>query len=198
MTPAALWMRHGTCDDGLCRPGAHARPDSPLTIAGTVEAELTARELRDHRWQPALIASSPVRRARQTAAIVARVSDSRLAEPISAFADWRAPHCVLGLAPNQYPPDYITWRQQRADNPDSALPGGESPRAFAERVLEAATIASDLATEHGPVLIVSHRLLIGALAALHHGYRHPADIFGYASDFRLAPAHLWAPPRETT
>ncbi|MGH4014747.1 MAG: histidine phosphatase family protein [Pseudonocardiaceae bacterium] len=199
MTPAALWMRHGNCDDGLCRPGAHAHPGSPLTIAGTVEAELTARELHKHRWQPALIASSPLRRARQTAAIVAGALGTRLAEPISAFAEWRAPHCVLGLAHSQYPPDYLAWREQRAHNPDSALPGGESLRAFAERAAEAATIAGDLATEHGPVLIVSHRLLIGAVAALHHGYRHPADIFGYASDFRLAPAHLWAaPPRETT
>lgn len=198
MTLATLWMRHGTCDDGLCRPGAHARPGSPLAIAGIVEAELAARELHKYRWQPALIASSPLRRARQTAGIVARASDSRLAEPISAFAEWRAPHCVLGLAPSQYRPDYITWRQQRADNPDSALPGGESLRVFAERALEAATIAGGLATEHGPVLIVSHRLLIGAVAALHHGYCHPADIFGYASDFRLAPAQLWAPPRETT
>lgn len=199
MTPAALWIRHGTCDDGLCRPGAHARPSSPLTVAGTVEAELTARELHSHRWQPALIASSPLRRAQQTAAIVANALNTRLAEPISAFAEWRAPYCVLGLAPSQYPPDYIAWREQRAYNPDSALPGGESLRAFAERALEAATLAHDLATEHGPVLIVSHRLLIGAVAALRQGHRHPADIFGYASDFRLAPAQLWAaPPGETT
>ncbi|MBI3687393.1 MAG: histidine phosphatase family protein [Actinobacteria bacterium] len=198
MTPAALWMRHGTCDDGLCRPGAHARPGSPLTIAGIVEADLTARELKKYRWQPALVAPSPLRRARQTATIAASALDTRIAEPISAFAEWRAPHYVLGLAPSQYPPDYTTWRQQRADNPDSALPGGESLRAFTERALEAATIAGDLATEHGPVLIVSHRLLIGAVAALHHGYRHPADIFDYASDFRLAPAQLWAPPREPT
>jgi probable phosphoglycerate mutase len=198
MTPAALWMRHGTCDDGLCRPRAHARPDSPLTIAGMVEAELTALELHKHRWQPVLIASSPLRRARQTAAIVAEALNTRVVEPISAFAEWRAPHCVLGLAPNQYPADYIAWRNQRAHNPDSALPGGESLRAFGERALEAATIAHDLATQHGPVLIVSHRLLIGAVAALANGYRRPADIFGHASDFRLAPAHLWAaPPRET-
>ncbi|MGH3623272.1 MAG: histidine phosphatase family protein, partial [Sciscionella sp.] len=154
--------------------------------------------LHNHRWQPALILSSPLRRARQTAAIVASALDARLVEPISEFAEWRAPHYVLGLAPSQYPPDYITWRQQRADIPDSALPGGESLRGFTERALEAATIAGDLATEHDPVLIVSHRLLIGAVAALHLGYRHPADIFGYASDFRLAPAQLWAPPRETT
>ncbi len=97
-----------------------------------------------------------------------------------------------------WPPASCT-KEQRARNPDSALPGGESLRAFAERALEAATLAHELATDNGPVLVVSHRLLIGAVAALHHGYRHPADIFGYASDFRLAPAQLWAaPPRETT
>lgn len=194
MNPTALWMRHGTCNDGLCRPGAHARPGSPLTIAGTVEGEVTARELHKHRWQPALIGSSPLRRARQTATLVAEMLDCRLADPISAFAEWRAPHCVLGLAPGQYPPDYSAWRNQRAYNPDSALPGGESLRAFAERAHEATTIARDLVIEHGPVLIVSHRLLIGAMAALHRGDHHPTDIFGYASDFRLRPAGLWAPP----
>lgn len=198
MNLAALWMRHGTCDDGLCHPGAHARPDSPLTIGGTVEVELTARELHKHRWQLTLVASSPLRRARQTASIVASTLGARLTQSVTAFAEWQAPHCVLGRTATQYPPDYLIWRDQRAHEPDSALPGGESLRAFAERALEAATIARDLATENGPVLIVSHRLLIGAISALHHGYRHPADIFGFANDFRLAPAHLWAPPRENT
>lgn len=199
MTPTVLWMRHGTCDDGLCRPGAHARPDSPLTVAGIAEAELTARELHERRWRPRLVVSSPLRRARHTAAIVADVLGARVAEPISAFAEWHAPHCVLGLAPDQYPPDYVAWRQQRAQHPDSALPGGESLRAFADRALQAASTAHDLTAEHSPLLIVSHRLLIGAIAALHHGCRRPADIFSHATDFRLAAAHLWvSPPRETT
>lgn len=199
MNPAVLWMRHGTSEDGLCSPAAHARPSSPLTIGGGVEAELTAHELREHRWQPTLIVASPLRRAQQTAAIVSGVLGTRPAEPIIAFAEWRAPDCVLGRAPTQYPPGYIAWREQRARNPDSVLPGGESLRAFAERAHEAATIAHDHATEHGPVLVVSHRLLIGAVAALYRGYRQPGEIFGYASDFRLAPAHLWAaPPREPT
>lgn len=199
MNAAAFWMRHGTCDDGLCRPDAHARPGSPLTIAGVIEAELTARALHVRGRQPALIASSPLRRARHTAAIVAGTLNAHLVDPISVFAEWRAPHCVLGIAPSRYPPDYLTWRGQRTHAPGSALPGGESLRAFAERAVEAAALARDLATEHGPTLIVSHRLLIGAIAALHHGYRQPADIFGYATDFRLAPAQLWtAPPRGTT
>ncbi len=195
MNPAVLWMRHGTCDDGLCHPGAHARPDSPLTIGGIVEVELTARELHKHRWQPTLVASSPLRRARQTASIVASTLGARLAQPVAAFAEWRAPHCVLGRTAPQYPPDYLIWREQRARELDSTLPGGESLRAFAERALDAA-IARGLAAENGPVLIVSHRLLIGAIAALHLGYQHPADLFGFTSDFHLAPAHLWAPPRE--
>ena len=41
MSLAALWMRHGTCGDGLYRPGAHARPDSSLTIVGAVETMRT-------------------------------------------------------------------------------------------------------------------------------------------------------------
>lgn len=197
MTVTALWMRHGTCHDGIIRPTAHARPGSPLTVAGTVEAELAARELQKHRWQPALITSSPLRRARQTAVVAADTLGAHLTDPIGVFAEWRAPDCVLGRAPGQYPPDYVTWRERRERDPDSALPGGESLRAFAERAAEATTIAHALVTEHGPVLIVSHRLLIGAVAALHQGYQHPAEIFNYAKDFRLDPTHLWLASRET-
>jgi 2,3-bisphosphoglycerate-dependent phosphoglycerate mutase len=170
MDTTALWMRHGTCLDGLRRPTAHARPNSPLTGAGADEAELTARELRKRNCRPAIIASSPLRRARQTATLVAATLSAHLIEPMSAFAEWQAPHCVLGRIPDEYPPDYVTWRQQRAQNPDSSLPGGESLQTFAERARDVATIVRELTINNGPVLIVSHRLLIGAVAALHAGY----------------------------
>jgi broad specificity phosphatase PhoE len=196
MNPTVRWMRHGTCDDGLCRPGAHARPESALTIGGAVEVELIARELRGHRWQPTLVAPSPLRRAYQTASIVNGIFGAHLVQPVATFTEWQAPHCVLGRTAAQYPPDYLIWRDQRARELDRALPGGESLRAFAERAIEATDIARDLAAENGPVLVVSHRLLIGAVAALHRGYRRPGDVFGFASDFRLAPAHLWAPQGE--
>lgn len=191
MKPGPVWMRHGTSDDGLCRPGAHARPHSPLTIGGMIEAEQTARRFRDHHRQPVLITSSPLRRARETASIMAEVLSARLVPPVAVFAEWRAPHCVLGRTATQYPPDYLIWREQRAHAPDTALPGGESLRAFVARALDADTLARDLAAEHGPVLIVSHRLLIGAVAALHAGHRRPADVFGYASHLRLSPAQPW-------
>jgi probable phosphoglycerate mutase len=195
MTPAILWMRHGTCDDGLCLPAAHARPDSPLTIGGIVEAELAAHELRKRRWQPGLIVSSTLLRARQTASVVARTLGVDLAQPTAAFAEWQAPYCVLGRTPAQYPPEYVAWREQRTYQADAALPGGESLGAFAHRAGEARAIASDLATQNGPVLVVSHRLLIGAVAALGLGHQQPTDIFGFASGFRIGPAHLWVPPQ---
>jgi broad specificity phosphatase PhoE len=199
MIPTLVWMRHGTCDDGLCRPGAHARPGSPLTIAGIVEAELTAQRLHQHGWPPALVVSSPLLRARQTAAVAATTLTARIAEPTVVFAEWHAPYCVLGRTSNQYPPDYLAWRERRSHELGSALPGGESLSRFADRAVEAMAVAGGLARDNGAILIASHRLLIGAVAALHNGYWHPADIFGFAGDFRLAPAHLWAAPaRETT
>lgn len=196
MTSDVLWMRHGTCDSGLCRPRGHPRPDSPLTIGGAAEAELAARALREQDWQPALVVPSPLRRARETASIVAGSLGAPLAEPLATFAEWRAPDCVLGRTPSQYPPEYLRWRAQRTHDPDDVLPGGESLHAFAERAAQATRYARGLAAEAGPVLVISHRLLIGAVAAVHNGYRHPADIFGLASEFHLRPAYVWAPPSD--
>jgi broad specificity phosphatase PhoE len=193
MSPASLWMRHGTCDDGLCRPGAHARPDCPLTIYGTVEAELTARELHKHGWQPALVTSSSLRRARQTASIVAAALGAQLVQPINAFTEWRAPYCVLGRTAAQYPPDYQRWRDQRSQEPDSALPGGESLRAFAERAVEAAAIARDLITDHGAVLIVSHRPVGATQRGAQMINDHPNDrILPHESEHEQAVRHQFA------
>jgi probable phosphoglycerate mutase len=193
MTATVLWMRHGTCADGLRQPDAHAWPDSPLTIAGAREVVSAARRLRDYQWRASLIVSSPLRRARHTAAIAVLILGVPLARTFAAFTEWRAPHCVLGRTAAEYPPAYQLWRQQRTHVPDGALPGGESLAAFADRARYAATVADDLAARQGPILIVSHRLLIGAIAALHYGHQHPADIFDFASGFRLAPAHTWTP-----
>ena len=193
MTPSVLWMRHGTCADGLQRPQAHARPDSPLTTQGAVEAEATARRLRTGGEPPTLVLPSPLRRARQTASITARVLGAQLAEPVTAFAEWHAPYRVLGRTPDEYPHEYRAWRWQRVHEPDSVLPGGESLRAFTNRARNVTAVADELATDHGPVLIVSHRLLIGAVAALYLGHHTLADIFDCAKGFRLDPAHLWTP-----
>jgi hypothetical protein len=64
------------------------------------------------------------------------------------FDEWHAPACVLGLAPAQYPDNYKDWRRHRVQNPDAALPGGESLTAFRDRALDA--IQSALRAHHEP------------------------------------------------
>jgi probable phosphoglycerate mutase len=194
MSTTATWMRHGTCADGLFRPAAHARPESPLTAAGKQEVELAALRLRSGSAEVAIVTSSPLIRARQTAAVVAQGLNSRLAEPFDVFAEWHAPDCVLGLAPHEYPAAYLDWRVRRATDPDSALLGGESLTDFAARAVDATALATLLTEIHGQVIIVSHRLIIGAVAAFYSGLQHPAEVFEAAADFRLRPAHLWPTP----
>lgn len=190
--PRVTWMRHGTSVDGLCRPDAHARPSSPLAIIGAVEVESAARRIFAEYPAPGRIVTSPLRRARQTAAIVSAATGHTIADPLSVFEEWRAPECVLGLAPVDYPRDYQMWRAVRARYPTSALPGGESLQAFAARAATANATAQALADEHGRVLIISHRVLIGAVAATVNGIRDPAEIFAHATGFDLEPAEIWA------
>lgn len=189
--PRVRWMRHGTSVDGLCRPDAHAHPGSPLAIIGAVEAEAAATRIVAEHPEPGKILTSPLRRARQTAAIVSAAAGHTTADPLSVFEEWRAPDCVLGLAPVDYPHDYQMWRAVRARYPTSALPGGESLQAFATRAAKANATAQALADEHRRVLIVSHQVLIGAVAATVNGIRDPAEIFAYAVGFELAPAGTW-------
>lgn len=195
MSDAAIWMRHGTCRDGLHQPPIHARPDSQLTHVGAAQAGLAAADLRRLPVRPNLVVSSTLRRAVETATVVATVLHAATAAPAPAFDEWRAPDCVLGLASERYPDPYVRWRQQRDLRPNSALPGGESIREFAERAAEAAGLAQELAIEHGAIVIVSHRLLIGAVAGLNQGIRNPAHLFRFATEFPLAPAGRWRPKR---
>jgi broad specificity phosphatase PhoE len=193
MTGTVQWIRHGTCEDGSTRPAAHARPGSRLTHDGRVEAIAAADRIRAGRMTPLLIVPSPLPRAVETATILAAILGCAIAEPDPAFAEWRAPACALGLAPADYPPDYRDWKANRASQPNTALSGGESLSDFAARARLAATRAEDLAAQYGRVLIVSHRLLIGAVAAVGDAAHEPAELFTAASSFRLARAHIWPP-----
>ncbi len=190
MNGQVLWIRHGTCLDGLCRPRAHARPDTPLTTRGTAEVVSTARWLLDRNAKPNVILTSTLLRATMTAGILAEILDVPIAPPDPLYAEWRAPDCVLGLSSEEYPSEYQAWRSERLRDPDSALPGGESLTALRQRVLEAVSRAHE-AAQRGVALIVSHRVFIGAVAANLNGARSPQDTFQAARDFRLGPAMVW-------
>jgi broad specificity phosphatase PhoE len=191
MTGSIQWMRHGTCEDGYAYPAAHARPDSPLSHQGRVEVIAAAERLRASPDVPLAVASSPLSRALETATILAAILGSPVAAPEPAFAEWRAPYCVHWLAPADYPAEYRAWKTSRASQPETSLPGGESLSAFADRARLAAGRAQALAGRYERVLIVSHRLLIGAVAALDDAAPEPAELFTAASTFQLAPAHTW-------
>jgi broad specificity phosphatase PhoE len=190
MNDRVIWMRHGTCLDGLCRPHAHARPDTPLTRRGVAEVVSAARRLLDRNVRPAVILTSPLPRATTSANILAETLGVPLASPDPLYAEWGAPDCVLGLDPDNYPVEYQAWRSDRLRHPESALPGGESLAALRQRAIAAASRARE-AAQQGTALIVSHRVFIGAVAANLKGARSPQEVFQAARDFRLDPAMVW-------
>ncbi|NIL43763.1 histidine phosphatase family protein [Salinispora arenicola] len=198
MTSPVLWIRHGASLDGILRPKAHARPDTPLTTRGANQIATTARELRDRGIRPAIVLTSPYPRATASAAILAELLGAPLAPPDPLYAEWRAPDCVLGKGADDYPAEYRAWRATRLGDPDSALPGGESLTALWRRAL-AASVAHEqyIDREGGATLIVSHRVLIGAVAAISINIRRPEDVFRAACAFPLGPAGVWSLPNLT-
>jgi len=192
VTYPVLWIRHGTSLDGALRPTAHARPDTPIAPHGVTQIAATARHLRDKGVQPAIVLTSPYPRAAGSAAILAELLGAPLAPPDPIYAEWRAPDCVLGITPDDYPPEYRRWRAARLYDPDSALPDGESLTAFHDRATHASSAHQRFAAA-GVTLIVSHRVLIGAVAAISTGVHGPADVFRQACAFPLDPAQVWRP-----
>ncbi|MCG5462894.1 phosphoglycerate mutase family protein [Micromonospora sp. MED01] len=185
-----LWIRHGTSLDGITRPHAHARPDTPLTARGAAQIAATAHTLRDRGARPTIVFTSPHPRATTSAQILAALLGVPLADPNPLYAEWRPPDCVLGKGPDEYPLEYQTWRRDRLRDPDSALAGGESLTALYERAMAAAAVLGP-AVEVNDALIVSHRVLIGAVAAIIAGASRPQDVFQAARRFTLAPAGIW-------
>lgn len=198
MTATITWVRHGTCADGFHRPDAHARPRSLLTRIGARQAERAAQALRKSGMTSGVITSSTLLRARSTARIVSELTGLTLTPADSTFDEWRAPTCVLGRSPAQYPDAYVEWRSRRTTEPKSALPGGESLVEFHGRAHRAMAAASVLAEAGEPVVIVSHRLLIGAIAAISEGIDDPVALFDHARQFELRPAETWTHEKEGT
>ena len=118
------------------------RADPPLTDVGRRQAMALAAGLP----APARVVSSPLRRARQTAAA--------MGQPIELDERWI--EMDYGDLDGQ-PAGSVTaelWSQWRAD-PTFAPPGGESLAAVGERVREACADLADSAAA-GAVVVISH------------------------------------------
>lgn len=156
-------MRHGAYEGH--RPGYHAPLDAPLTAEGRDQV---------HRSLPLPegitgIVTSPVLRARQTAAEIARHTGLPIIATNGLLAEWRAPSIVLGHTPDTYPPAYQAWRERRLANPSLRCGDGESLTDLHTRASRCADLLHDTAEEHGCLLAVSHAVLLGVLTHLHQG-----------------------------
>ena len=134
--------------------------DSPLTAAGIEQAEAIARRLAGEKFD--VLVSSDLGRAAQTAQRIA----VRCGLPIVTDARLRERHFGAGegLTYDEIGVRYAdAFSRTRATDPDYAIPGGESRRAFHERVTAA---FADLAHEHEGrrVAVVSHG---GVLATIY-------------------------------
>jgi len=126
----------------------------PLSPRGVEQAHALAAVATQRTW--ASYWSSPLERARETAAIVGVAvgmtphEDARLAE--TDTGDWTGRSFAEVRA--EAPEAFAAWERQ---DPDFAFPGGESFHEQLERVLAA---LDDIGRAPQPALVVCHRQVI--------------------------------------
>ncbi|HEV2634536.1 MAG TPA: histidine phosphatase family protein [Actinocrinis sp.] len=176
--------RHAQDESARSTPGYHAFPENPLTEAGIQYARDTATALaKDY----AGIVYSPIPRARQTAALFAEGSGLPLLAEEPSLSEWRPPSCVYGKTPEQYDDAYRAWRYARTADPTLAYEDGESLQDLHQRANQAVAILKRLAAKHGPLLAVSHKVLLGVILHLELG---PAEAFHQATQEPWAHCQL--------
>ncbi|WP_078593773.1 histidine phosphatase family protein [Streptomyces sp. NRRL S-920] len=144
------------------------------------------------------IVTSPLSRARQTAAIIAHVRNLPIVATSGLLAEWRAPSVVLGRTPATYPPAYRAWRQHRLTNPSLRFEDGESLTNLHTRASHCAEFLRRNAQKHGPLLAVSHKLLLSVLTRLAEGpaaFNTAAKATWQFAEIRLLPVHQPAEAR---
>ena len=155
-----LLVRHGETDDNAAER-FQGRRDTLLNERGREQSRALARSLRGEGLRA--IYTSPLRRARETAAIIAEtlgveavLDDERLVE--ADTGDWTglltAEIVAMAAA------EYARWR---AADPSFRFPGGES---VAEQTARMTAALAQVARGPLPALVVTHGGSIRALDAL--------------------------------
>jgi probable phosphoglycerate mutase len=140
-------------------PGYHAPDDAELSPEGRRAAIAAAGSLPT----VAGIVSSPLQRALQTAELLAGHSGVPLLDIIPELREWRSPMVVQGIPSQAFPEDYSEWRAKRILDPTSHYGDGESEFELRERARRVSCRLSALADRYGPVLAVSHKILLRSL-----------------------------------
>jgi alpha-ribazole phosphatase len=157
--PIDLWLvRHGESTWNSERRFQGAQ-DAPLSARGREQAGAVARALAAHPF--AALYTSPLSRARDTAAICAATLDLP-ATPVDdlremSLGDWEG--STVETVVERYGDHYWRWLTGPADHPP---PAGEPVQAFQGRVVAA---VARLAARHpaGSVLAVTHGGVVAAL-----------------------------------
>lgn len=157
-----LLVRHGETDANVAGTWQGAT-DHPLNKRGRAQARALAQRLIEEDSDIVAIYTSPLRRARETATIVAEilgVSNIHVDEGLSEYnlGEWE------GLTYEELRYEKRLW-ERMAQDPHWAPPGGESAYGFATRVLAAFQRAAS-AYPGQKVLVVSHGGAIATTLAL--------------------------------
>ena len=189
---ADIWlMRHGAYEGH--RPGYHAPHEAALTLEGR---DQVCRSLPLPKGITAIV-TSPIPRARQTATHVSHLTGLPIVATSGLLAEWRAPSIVLGRSAETYPPAYRAWRARRLANPSLRCEDGESLTDLHARARDCTQLLHRTAQRHGPLLAVSHKLLLGVLTRLHEGaaaFVTAAKVPWRFAEFRVLPAPQRAAP----
>lgn len=180
-------IRHGETEWNRERR-MQGHTDTPLSAAGAAQAAALARRLAG--LPLAALYSSDLRRARDTAAVIARgtgnavLTDARLRERSFGIFEGLTYPEMQAL----YPEEFARFESR---DPDYAMPGGESAREFQARCMRC---LAEIAVRHAgsTVAVVTHGLVLDALyraaAGLGPEERRPVPLlnaslnfFGYAA-----------------
>jgi probable phosphoglycerate mutase len=161
-------IRHGETDWNR-QQRFQGQIDVPLNAAGLAQAAaLAQRRAAEAALRADLFVSSDLQRARQTAAPLGKAwaREPALSALLreQGFGEWEGLDGPTIRA--RWPDLWPRWLEHRADE---AAPGGETPRQFHARVLQAVRALAEAAGPDGRVVVVTHGGVLDMLWRTAHG-----------------------------
>ena len=149
-------LRHGETV-GNSRERFHGNSDVALSDEGREQVRAASRRLATEVFE--VVAASPLRRAWQSAALVASGARVLLVPELGEVDFGRWEGLTAEEIEAQDPVLYRAWREKASD---FEFPGGERRAAFQERVVKGLGVLERTGAENA--LVVTHRGVIRALA----------------------------------
>ncbi|WP_413405393.1 histidine phosphatase family protein [Paenibacillus amylolyticus] len=129
--------------------------DVSLTAEGALQAEATALHFSKATFPVTKILTSPLRRAQETANMIARHTHSHITEDprLRERANW-------GDCPDQSFEEFIAMWDRCTSDPDYIPPVGDSAKQAGERLASLLTELANEESENSNIIVVAHGGLI--------------------------------------